>query len=358
MGTGRLKMSFKYVLYFLLFYSHFFDFLLKLLTRGRKDHPCIILLYHRILDDHSEYLNKGSVVHHPIKHFKKGIPYLRGNYQILGMDEVVHHMRMDIGFEKPSLAITFDDGYLDNYTLAYPVLKKYGVVATLYLTTGLIGTSERSWTDRIELSFLKTKEDSFSLPAIFGNHKVQIKTKKEKEQANIKVSEALKLMPDGERKKLMRELFEVLKLDGNGLENQTSRLMLNWDEVQKMAKDGILIGSHSHTHPILSQMPLQDAKEEIFNSKKIIEDNLGMKVKHFAFPNGREEDFSEELRGYCREIGFESVASVAYGLNDAEKNNTLSLKRIGAIAPVWMLAGDLLLRLVKYYLAKPSVPLS
>lgn len=353
MEKGYLKSYIKFILYFFLFYSHFFDLLLKLLTKARKDHPCIILLYHRIIDDHSEYLNKGPVVHHHIKHFKKEIPYLRGNYKILGMDEVVHHMKMDIGFEKPSLAITFDDGYLDNYTFAYSVLKKHGVVATIYLTTGLIETSESTWTDRIELSFLKTKEDYFSLPAIFGDNKVRIKTKKEKEQANIKVSEALKLMSDGERRKLMRELFEVLKLDGSCVENQRSRLMLNWDEVQKMAKDGIIIGSHSHTHPILSQMPLQDAKEEIFNSKKIIEENLGMRVKHFAFPNGREEDFSEELREYCREIGFESVASVVYGMNDTGENNTLSLKRIGAIAPVWMLAGDILLRLVKYYLAKP-----
>jgi len=108
-----------------------------------------------------------------------------------------------------------------------------------------------------------------------------------------------------------------------------------------MAKNGITIGSHSHTHPILSRMPVVKAKEEIFNSKKIIEENLGIKVKHFAFPNGREEDFSEELRDYCREIGFESVASVIYGMNEPSDGNRSVLKRISATAPVWMLAGEL-----------------
>jgi peptidoglycan/xylan/chitin deacetylase (PgdA/CDA1 family) len=100
------------------------------------------------------------------------------------------------------------------------------------------------------------------------------------------VAEALKLRPETERIKLMRELFRALKIDSNNLENENSRTMLNWNEVQGMAKDGITIGSHSHTHPILSRMPIQKAKEEILESKKILEENLSIKVKHFAFPNG------------------------------------------------------------------------
>ena len=72
-----------------------------------------------------------------------------------------------------------------------------------------------------------------------------------------------------------------------------------------------------------------------------MEENLGVEVKHFAFPNGRQEDFSEELRDYCREIGFESIASVIYGTNEASNGNAFALKRIGAICPVWMLAGEL-----------------
>ena len=117
--------------------------------------------------------------------------------------------------------------------------------------------------------------------------------------------------------------------------------MLNWDEVREMIKNGITIGSHSHTHPILSRMPIEEAKEEIFNSKKVLEKNLGIKIKHFSFPNGRKEDFSEELRDYCREIGFESICSVIYGANDASEGNVFALKRIGAINPVPMLAGEL-----------------
>lgn len=337
----RIKRSIKWVLYFIFFYSHFFDLSLKIFRRIRKKHSCIILLYHRIIDNRSEYLNKGPAVQHHIKHFRKEIAYLRKNYQILSMDEVAHCIKSGIGFKRPSMAISFDDGYLDNYTLAYPVLKKYGVPATIYLTTSLIGTLERTWPDEIELAIMETQKDEFKLQTLFGDKEVQIKTKGEKEQASMKIAEALKNRPDDERKKIMGEIKKILGEDRNYENNLKPRIMLNWNEVKKMAANGITTGSHSHTHPILSSMPFEKAKEEILNSKKMIEENLGIQVKHFAFPNGKEEDFNEELRNYCQEIGFESVASVIYGTNNTLNGNTMGLKRISATSPVWMLAGEL-----------------
>jgi len=337
----RIRNIIKGLVFFCCYYLRFLDLILKLLARVRQEHPCIILLYHRMVEDSSKYLNKGAVVHHRIKHFKGEIPYFKRNYQILTMDEVVDHLKFGKAFRRPSIAITFDDGYLDNYTLAYPVLKKHGVPATIYLTTSLIGTTDRTWTEEIGVAFLETAKDRFDFPALFGDKRVPIKTKEEKEQVNSKVSEALKLRPDDERRELIRKLFEALEVCEKPKRNCSDRIMLNWDEVQEMIKNGIAIGSHSHTHPILSRMPIQEAKEEISNSREILERNLGIKVKHFSFPNGRKEDFSEELRGYCREIGFESICSVIYGANDASDGNVFALKRIGAMNPIPMLAGEM-----------------
>jgi peptidoglycan/xylan/chitin deacetylase (PgdA/CDA1 family) len=257
------------------------------------------------------------------------------------MDELVNHIRSGRGFRRPSLAITFDDGYLDNYTLAYPVLKKHGVPATIYLTTGLIGTPDKIWTEQIGRAFLETKKDYFDFPTILGDEPIPIKTKEEKEQAYSKVSKALKLRPDEERRELIQKLFEKLEVNEKSGRHFGGRMMLNWDEVQEMRRDGMTIGSHSHSHPILTRMSIQKAKDEILDSKKIVEKNIDMEVKHFSFPNGREEDFSEELRDYCREIGFESICSVIYGANDASEGNAFTLKRVGAISPISMLTGEL-----------------
>ncbi len=336
----RIRYFVKELLFFSFFHLRLFDLFLKLLATVYKEHPCVILLYHRIVDEHSKYLNKGASVHHTVQDFKREISYFKRNFKILNMDEVVNQIKLGAGFKRPSIAITFDDGYLDNYTLAHPVLRKHGVPATIYLTTGLIGTSGGIWTEQIGIAFLETRKDCFSFPTLFRNETIPIKTEEEKKQANTKVSEALKLRPDEERKELIQELFKKLEV-GEKSGHIGERMMLNWEEVREMARDGITMGSHSHTHPILSQMPSEKAKDEILNSKKVLEKNVDMKVKHFSFPNGREEDFSEELRDYCREIGFESVCSVVYGPYDASKKDPFALMRVGAIRPVSMMVGEI-----------------
>ncbi|MGA2315994.1 MAG: polysaccharide deacetylase family protein [Thermodesulfobacteriota bacterium] len=338
---SRVKNVIKRFLYFSLFYLRLFDLFLKILVKVRHQHPCIILLYHRITNNNSKYHNKERAMHHHIKHLERELPYFKKNYQILTLDEVIQGLKSGVGFRRPSVAITFDDGYLDNYTLAYPVLKKYGVPATIYLATDFIGTSQRIWTDQIEFMLLGARKDQFSLHRLFGDKELRIKTKEEKEQVSNKITEALKKRPDAERTEILCELFKTLEINSNHGKDCEERIMLNWDEVRKMAKNGITIGSHSHTHPILSRMPIQKAKEEILESKKIIEENLSIKVKHFAFPNGKQDDFNEELKDYCQEVGFESVASVIYGTNYASNESNFVLKRISAITPVWMLAGEL-----------------
>jgi peptidoglycan/xylan/chitin deacetylase (PgdA/CDA1 family) len=278
-------------------------------------------------------------MHHHIRDFEKEIPYLKKHYQVLPMDEVVARIKSGKGFDRPTVAITFDDGYRDNFTLAYPVLQRHGVPATIYLATSLIGSEGRTWTDQIEHVLLQTQREYFSLPELYGEKKISIKTKGEKQAVCIELADRLKSMPDTSRKEILHSIFKNLGVNGGAQSESGPRMMLRWDEVRKMAGNGITFGSHGHTHQILSKMPLQAAKEEILISKRIIEEQLGLEVRHFAYPNGRAEDFSEELRRHCAEIGCDSVASVIYGSNNGVCGNKYSLRRISAISPIWLLPG-------------------
>jgi peptidoglycan/xylan/chitin deacetylase (PgdA/CDA1 family) len=260
---------------------------------------------------------------------------------------VVQHIKSRSAFRRPSVAITFDDGYLDNYNLAYPILKKYGAPATIYLTTGLIGTQERTWPDQIEYALLTTGRDRVDLPSLEGGRTIPIRTSKEKERACLEIGQALKVVPNDTRKQLLKDLFRALNLNGRNPENSGERVMLNWDEVREMAQNGITMGCHSHTHPILSSMPVQEAKEEIRISKKLVEENLGQEARHFAIPNGGRNDFTEDLRHYCRAIGFDSVATLMLGSVRGLSGDALALRRIGAMSPLWMLAGILMRQMVK-----------
>jgi len=117
--------------------------------------------------------------------------------------------------------------------------------------------------------------------------------------------------------------------------------MLNWQQIREMSNYGISFQPHTMTHPILSKVPLDKAKEEIRLSKEFIESNLSREVKHFAFPNGRKEDFSEELKQYCREIGFSSVSTAVYG-NNATGADTYALKRLSPGKNMPIFAVDLI----------------
>lgn len=335
-----VKSGLKRIVYGGLYHSGGLTLSMKMSPVFKKDSPLIILAYHRFVDDNSVYLDKGPVMHHPIQEFEKEIVYLRKHYDIICMDEAVNAIRSGQGFSRPSVVLTFDDGYLDNYTLAFPVLRKHNVPATIYLTTSLIGTSNKTWPDQIESALLETTSKQFAHPDLFGGRPLSIATKSEKEKACLAIGQALKRMPHGRRVRILQDVIDSLGCDGKC--GARSRLMLNWDEVKEMEAHGITFGSHSHTHPILSKMPFEQAKEEILRSKNVIEDKLGQPVKHFAIPNGGKDDFTAELRAYCEEIGFESVATLIAGINKPRDRAVFDLRRIGAISPISTLAATII----------------
>jgi len=344
-GKSRLRRS----VFFFLYYSKFCNIALRSMQTVRNEHPCMVLLYHRIVDDETKCLDKGPVVHHHVRDFEKEIRFLKKNCAVLDLDEAVRRIAAGKAFDRPTVVITFDDGYLDNYTLGFPILRKYGVPATVYLTTKLIGSLERTWPDRIEWALLHTKKTGLAWKKIFGDKSLHLRNMDEKRTASIRIAAALKEMDDGCRRDALTELFDMLEVRGDEEDGSGDRMMLNWAEVEEMWRGGITFGAHSHTHPILSRMEHESAKQEILLSKELIEENLGCKVRHFAFPNGREQDFTDPLRSYCEEIGFESVATVVHGVNGGRDGNAMRLKRIGAKGPVWEMTGGMLREMLRWY---------
>ena len=333
-------------LYYVLYYTGAFKVLIRLMSSLRKDHSCVILAYHRVVDEGMTYLDKGPVVHHQMKYFEKEIAYLGRNFDIVGMDEVARRMNGGKSFKKPTVAITFDDGYLDNYSLAYPVLRRYGAPATIYVTTGLVGTSGRTWPDQIEKALLATAKESVLLPFSILKERIELRTYDEKKKACLKIGQALKSISNDERKRILAGLFRNLGMNGESNSPSNERLMLSWDEIREMDGNGVTIGSHSHSHPVLSRMPAPEAREEITRSKNVIENNISVTVRHFAFPNGEKGDFSEELVEHCRRVGFESVASLVHGANSGTTGDVFNLKRIGAMSPMPVFVGNIVRAMV------------
>ena len=332
----RLKKFLKHILYFLVFYSGLLHILVILFKNIKRNHSAIILFYHRFSFGKKEDKLLPSL---DIGEFKKQLLYLKKFYNFISMDELAKIFKNRRKFTRPSIVVTIDDGYLDNYRLAYPFLHQYRIPATIYLTAGLIGTGLGLWVDEIEYALIHARVQSFCFRELFEDEVFDISTLQGKKRSEKMLYSTMLQLGNSQRQYLIQRLFEILDVDKSAIKDG-QRVMLDWEEVIEMSKNGIYFGAHTLSHPFLPGMPLDEAKNEIKKSKEIVENWIGKPVKHFAIPNGRPEDFTNELRVFCEEIGFDTIVTTESGIVDSNFD-TFSLKRVIPPPPLYYFACEI-----------------
>jgi len=330
------KKVFKRALFLVVYYSGVLHLLILILTKLRKKHCAAILFYHRFLEDPFGF---DQLPHLNIKDFKKQMCHIKRWYRVITMDELADKLAGRKYFVSPSIVITIDDGYLNNYTLAYPVLKALDLSATIYLTTGFIGTDKAPWVDGLMDVLSLTKEKELRSPELLGDETVDISTPKGKRKAMIKLFNVMLQLEHQRKMFALEKLSKILSVD-EASKGNANRKMLNWNEVIEMRGNNISFGAHTVTHPTLSKMDLEEAEREIYESKMEIEARVGRKVRHFAVPNGKVEDFSDELKKYCKEIGLSTVVSTESGVV-SDQSDPYFLKRINPPPPIYIFACEL-----------------
>lgn len=228
--------------------------------------------------------------------FGEQIAYLCRNFQPVPLSFIAHCIHQKKPFPKNAITITIDDGYKDNYFYAYPILKKYGVPATIFLATSYIGGLQTPWEAKISFAISHT-----SLKEIFieGIGKFALENEKKKYIATKLIIKRLKKFSHRRKNLLIEELLRICGAEV--LPDLGEKLMLSWEEIKEMSENGIEFGAHTLTHPELTRMPLWEAKEEIERSKREIEEKLGKPVISFAYPSGL---YNEEVVELVRRAGF------------------------------------------------------
>jgi peptidoglycan/xylan/chitin deacetylase (PgdA/CDA1 family) len=281
----------------------------------RKTHICHILIYHRVNDDHDPFLSSVSV-----NSFREQMEYLARHFTFVSLDDIAAG-KINTNAAKYSVAITFDDGYRDNFTHALPILKELRIPATIFLATGYIGTGQLPWYDKVCLAFKLTTRSSLGLgrpgsPAgsLDGQSRLAIMQQ---------VLGVLRGLDDHSRQGFMDDLFRAL---GVPSELALPNFMLNWDEVRQMRAHNISFGAHTVTHPVFSQIKTEQLQSEISQSKKLIEQKLQTEVIHFAYPFGKPADIGSQARSIVQQNGFKTAVTTIPGFN-APEDDLLALKR-------------------------------
>jgi peptidoglycan/xylan/chitin deacetylase (PgdA/CDA1 family) len=246
--------------------------------------------------------------------FKKQIQYIKRNYTLLDLDEAIGHLK-NKSLPKNPIVITFDDGYRNNYSHAYPIIKNSEVPATLFLTTNFIDKKSPIWVDRIEYTLNKS-------PLL------DQKTNKEKEKMDVSFREKMKKVSEENKNMELEEMEQKYKkVLTNFEDDRFIYAPLSWEEIIEMQKNKVKFGAHTKNHPILTNIPTEKMEEEIRESKDLVEKKIGVVSKVFCYPNGQENDFNQKTVEIVKKIGFESALTTIPGFNDYN-SDLFSLKRL------------------------------
>jgi peptidoglycan/xylan/chitin deacetylase (PgdA/CDA1 family) len=279
--------------------------------------------------------------------FDRQMAYIARHYQVVPLSELVERLKEGKQLPPYTAAITFDDGFRNNLTVALPILQKYHLPATVFLATSFISSDELGlWTERVDSLIHRTPVQSIRLALDGVEKSFPLHTSTDREIASDQVRAFLKTLTATQRKSALKDLGEQLVEEGdrpqsggdNGsepsevheqstAEKEERYAFLSWQQVQMMAHGSITIGSHTHTHAILAPLNETDLNFELTESRRVIEQNLGAPCTLFSYPNGAERDFGRREEGLLGSLGYVAAVSQIDGFNDAS-TNIMALRRI------------------------------
>jgi len=293
-----IRHAVKHALCILLYYSgacHLFSLIRRRLSGARL----IVLAYHSV-GANSSFTNLTL----DFRTFDAQMAYLSTRYKVLSMDEVTETLRSGRSFTEDAVAITFDDGYRDNYDWVFPILRKYNLPATIYLTTGRIDSGFPTHFYALLLAITSSQGRSLDMRR-YRLRTYDLTTRRGKEQAVLEIDGYARGLNTAGRDTLLDDILRQL-----GLRRDSSIFgdrMLTWDQIRQMQATRITFGSHTVTHPVLSLLDPARSLDEIRTSKRRIEENLGTCVTLFAYPYGGRHDVHSQVMRSVAESGFMSA---------------------------------------------------
>jgi peptidoglycan/xylan/chitin deacetylase (PgdA/CDA1 family) len=218
--------------------------------------------------------------------------------------------------------ITFDDGYRDNFEIAYPILRSHGVQGVFFLATSMVGSSTVPWWDKIAW-LLKTAERRRFTLQFPTRLSVNIE-RNGLHNSSQSVLRAYKLPGNLDPERCMRELAEAAGSEAMPAEE---RRFMSWDEAREMIQGGMAIGSHTQSHAVLSQLTPEQQLEELSGARAILKEHLGVEAEVLAYPVGHRDSFSAETQMLAQDAGYRGAFSHYGGINLRGTVSAFDIKR-------------------------------
>ncbi|MBX0313323.1 polysaccharide deacetylase family protein [Planococcus glaciei] len=267
-----------------------------------------IVMLHRVVENKENLVCDDLEV--TIDFLEKIIQYfLNRNYEVITLDMVYEILEGKRKTERKFVAFTFDDGYVDNYSLAYPLFKKYQIPFAIYITTSFPDKHALLWWYALKELVNSRKQVNFN----YGGkaYSFAASNTKQKEQSYKDIRQLVLNVEVNEHPLLFTELFEM---NGIKLKNYVEALAMDWKQIKILAQDKLVtIGAHTTNHYNLKVMAPELVEKEIRDSKERIELLTNTKVEHFAFPFGSENEAGAREFEIAGKLGFKTSTTTRCG---------------------------------------------
>lgn len=291
---------------------------------GRSgDQPIYILAYHRVDErDHQPSLDPTLLSSTPDL-FRQEMELIAGRYHPVAAEQVLDALANNTLLPRDAVLVTVDDGYRDFKEVIFPITQMYGIRPVLFVPTAFVGQG-RFWWDRVYHAVQFAQGPGVEIEG----ERMRAGTPEEKRATLDRVRAYLKRLPGDEMCQELERITTALAPTAPPVAPAT----LDWNELRALDRAGVTIAAHTHTHPILTRIPLSEARREICVSQEIIEREIGHSVPLFAFPDGKAYAYDDDLTRILREEGFRLAFTMVEGMARLRREDPLALPRLGMSA--------------------------
>lgn len=286
-----------------------------------------ILAYHRVVDIgiEDDFAFDPELISASCSQFREQMEYVRAHYDPIRFSDLLSAFDGGAPLPDRPLIVTFDDGYIDNYTNAFPILRELQIPATIFVSTGYVGGTNTFWYDHVAYALYRAPEGELTLPGLGPRMRLDDVASRRR-AAGVAVRHLCRI-PDAHRRQCIQRLAAEIDFDIKPADRAWSQPM-TWAQVREMCSAGIEFGAHTVNHAVLSQCDDDVLQRELVGSKARLEQETGTSVDVMSYPFGYSNDYDERTSRAVRAAGFRLAASYLPGRNDLRRARHFELRRL------------------------------
>ena len=294
-------------------------------TSRLSSNKFVIFLLHGVIKQEVSTVRNYNRKHILESEFYSLLKELRNNGNPVSMDDIASGTPLP----QNAYAITFDDGFENNFSVAASILKEFKTPATFYITSSFVNDNKMSWIDQIDYAIEQTEQRKI----IFMGREFNLISDDEKinflkfVRQTAKESQPFFLA----KQKYISDIFEQTKVSFCDSLDTPIDLKMSWSQVSQMSQDELFtIGGHTHTHPVMSYLDDEDLSEEVELNLQFLKEKCLLDVEHFSYPEGLDFCFNEKVINKLKDAGIKICPTAIDGENNVN-DNLFYLKRVTVI---------------------------